>query len=50
MEQFATDHPHRLKVVYVSVDTSEKAFEANTRGKPWLSMEYVPLPPSPFAR
>lgn len=38
---FARRHPHQLKVVYVSVDQNEAAYEANTRNKPWLSMECV---------
>ncbi|GAA6049346.1 hypothetical protein JCM3770_007300 [Rhodotorula araucariae] len=37
---FARRHPHQAKVVYVSVDQSEAAYQANTRGKPWLAMEW----------
>ncbi|GAA6028756.1 hypothetical protein JCM8097_007380 [Rhodosporidiobolus ruineniae] len=37
---FANAHPHQLKVVYVSIDSSEQAYEQNTRQKPWLSMEW----------
>ncbi|GAA5922732.1 hypothetical protein JCM3775_006114 [Rhodotorula graminis] len=37
---FARRHPHQLKVVYVSVDQTEQAYEANTRNKPWLAMEW----------
>ncbi|GAA6006791.1 thioredoxin family protein [Rhodotorula paludigena] len=37
---FARKHPHQCKVVYVSVDQTEAAFEANTRQKPWLAMEW----------
>ncbi|BGP41246.1 hypothetical protein JCM10449v2_005221 [Rhodotorula kratochvilovae] len=37
---FARRHPHQAKVVYVSVDQTEAAYQANTRGKPWLAMEW----------
>ncbi|GAA5916603.1 hypothetical protein JCM6882_009171 [Rhodosporidiobolus microsporus] len=40
VRSFAAAHPHQCKVVYVSVDSSEEAYEANTRQKPWLSMEW----------
>ena len=38
---FARRHPHQCKVVYVSADSNERAFEQNTRQKPWLAMECV---------
>ncbi|TKA55910.1 hypothetical protein B0A53_01607 [Rhodotorula sp. CCFEE 5036] len=37
---FARRHPHQCKVVYVSADSNERAFEQNTRQKPWLAMEW----------
>ncbi|ORY70630.1 hypothetical protein BCR35DRAFT_307929 [Leucosporidium creatinivorum] len=40
VESFAKRNPHRLTVVYVSVDSTESAYERQTRGKPWLSMEW----------
>ncbi|GAA6011816.1 hypothetical protein JCM10207_004254 [Rhodosporidiobolus poonsookiae] len=53
VRSFAAAHPHQCKVVYVSVDSSEAAYENNTRQKPWLSMEWndgsnmsTPDPPS----
>ena len=33
-------YPHELKTVYVSVDTDEKHYQAATRNRPWLSMEW----------
>ncbi|KAL8283215.1 hypothetical protein RQP46_005993 [Phenoliferia psychrophenolica] len=52
VEDFAKRHPHRLKVVYCSCDTSEKAYEGNTRGKIWTAMDEdsqstLPPPPPP---
>ncbi|GAA5825131.1 hypothetical protein JCM11251_006110 [Rhodosporidiobolus azoricus] len=40
VRQFAAAHPHQCKVVFVSVDSSEEAYELNTKQKPWLSMEW----------
>ncbi|SCV70375.1 BQ2448_1769 [Microbotryum intermedium] len=40
VERFARENPHRCKVVYVSVDTSEATFKAQIQGKPWLAMEW----------
>ncbi|BGP33306.1 hypothetical protein JCM10296v2_005102 [Rhodotorula toruloides] len=37
---FARRHPHQCKVVYVSVDSDEASYEANTRQQPWLAMEW----------
>ncbi|GAA5920271.1 hypothetical protein JCM1841_003011 [Sporobolomyces salmonicolor] len=58
---FAKRQPHQLKVVYVSIDDTKEAYDANTLQKPWLAMEWndgsnvsthlptpsSPLPPSP---
>lgn len=33
-------HPHEVKVVYVSVDTDIRHYEEATRNKPWLAMEW----------
>ncbi|BGP17613.1 hypothetical protein JCM10213_001264 [Rhodosporidiobolus nylandii] len=40
VRQFAARHPHQCKVVYVSIDQTEQAYEQNTRQKPWLAMEW----------
>ncbi|KAI5477141.1 thioredoxin fold domain protein [Pseudohyphozyma bogoriensis] len=40
IESFAKRHPHQLKIIYCSVDTTESDYLANTKGKPWLSMEW----------
>ncbi|SGY14758.1 BQ5605_C013g07090 [Microbotryum silenes-dioicae] len=40
VERFARENPHRCKVVYVSVDTSEATFNSQIQGKPWLAMEW----------
>lgn len=37
---FSKRYPHQLKVVFVSIDETERAYEQNTRQKPWLSMEW----------
>ena len=34
------EYPHELKTVYISVDTDVKHYEAATRNRPWLSMEW----------
>ncbi|GAA98400.1 uncharacterized protein L969DRAFT_332827 [Mixia osmundae IAM 14324] len=47
MSTFASDvirltrvSPHRLKVVYVSIDTTEESYESNSLARGWLSMEW----------
>lgn len=39
VERFAKRYREECRVVYVSVDTSERSYESNTRGKAWCSME-----------
>ncbi|GAA5864900.1 hypothetical protein JCM8547_009265 [Rhodosporidiobolus lusitaniae] len=38
VRDFAKQHPHQCKVVFVSIDSSVEAYESNTRQKPWVSM------------
>ncbi|KAM0756377.1 hypothetical protein T439DRAFT_376580 [Meredithblackwellia eburnea MCA 4105] len=57
IDKFARRHPHQLKVIYCSCDSSEANFKENMKGKPWLAMEWddgsnleppSPNPTSPF--
>ncbi|GAA5993199.1 hypothetical protein JCM11641_007219 [Rhodosporidiobolus odoratus] len=55
VKSFAAAHPHQCKVVYVSVDQSEEAYQQNTQSRPWLAMDWNdgsntnPSPSSPVS-
>ena len=40
---FQRRFPHQSKVVFVSIDDTQAAYDLNTKQKNWLSMEYVHL-------
>jgi hypothetical protein len=39
VSDFQRRFPHQCKVVFVSVDETKSAYDANTKGKNYLSME-----------